>query len=127
MDWKNTQKAPCKSCPFRKDAKRYVWHPEHFINLARHASQSPNMGPLMACHLDNKDVAPEKTRPCTGWLLDQRSKDVPSLRMRMAIVKDEDAYEAMQSVDSDGLELFEDVFDMAIANLRSTEEDDDGE
>lgn len=116
MIWDRT--TPCKSCPYRKDAKLRLWHKSEFENLLKQDEPMPgtdvSMGHLFGCHEFNKRP-PEERRPCAGWLLDQKRRGVPSLRLRLAfsnkLVRD-----CFDKAGAAGLKMFRTIQSMARAN-----------
>lgn len=53
---------PCGNCPWRKDAPRGYWHPEHFRAIARECRDDGTH--TMGCHKST----PERQMVCAGWL-----------------------------------------------------------
>ena len=103
--------SPCGSCPYRKDAPLGLWHPSEFDNLA--LTERDTFGSVFACHATAKK--PEHS-VCAGWLLSQREAGVPSLALRMRLMRDDAAVAALKAVTDGGHELYESVQDMIDAN-----------
>lgn len=102
---------PCGSCPYRKDAPLGLWHPAEFDNLAR--TERDQFGAVFACH----GTAKKPTRSvCAGWLLAQREAGVPSIALRMRLMRDPRAVQAMEAVTDGGHELYPSVDAMIEAN-----------
>lgn len=53
---------PCGNCPWRKDAPREYWDPEHFREIAVNCRDDGHHS--MACHKTTKD----RRLVCAGWL-----------------------------------------------------------
>ena len=106
---------PCKTCPYRKDVARRVWHRSEFENLL-HADADPFRGDTFLCHLDVKK-APEQQGFCVGWLLDQRERNIPSIRLRVVLLRSKEASEQMAQVHApEGVELYDSIEQMCRAN-----------
>lgn len=73
-------KTPCENCPYRVDAPRRLWHRSEFERLL--AYEGDQFGGLYNCH---KHVAlpPDARGFCAGWLLDQKRRGIPSVRLRL--------------------------------------------
>lgn len=70
--------APCKNCPYRKDAPKRLWHREEFKRLLE--NENDFFGKVYMCHKKNGSV-------CIGWLIDQDNRNHPSIALRMAFIK----------------------------------------
>lgn len=58
---------PCANCPWRVDAPRDYWDPQHFIDIWRNC-QDDGLN-IMLCH--KAGALPEEERggvPCQGWI-----------------------------------------------------------
>lgn len=104
-------KEPCGSCPYRKDAKLGLWHPQEFDNLAR--TEADPLGSIFACHATGKK---RHMSVCAGWLIKQREADLPSIMLRLRVGRDPTAREALETVSDGGHELYADVQAMIEAN-----------
>lgn len=106
-------KRPCENCPYRIDAPRKLWHRTEFENVL--AAEVSDLGTIFSCH---KEVAlpPEKRGFCAGWLLDQKKRAVPSIALRLSLMKDADSGPALDAVNGKGLRLFKTVEAMCAAN-----------
>ena len=73
---------PCSNCPYRKDAPLHHWDQREFVKLL--VEDEKQLGSLYACHghvkLNNKSRG-----FCAGWLLDQKKRRVPSIRLRLQL------------------------------------------
>ena len=105
-------KEPCKSCPYRKDAKLGLWHPCEFENLAR--TEQELVGAVFGCHATGKGKTPVSV--CAGWLLAQRDAGVPSIALRMQLLQNPDALQGLETVSDGGHELYASVQEMIEAN-----------
>lgn len=107
-------KSPCASCPYRTDAPRGHWSREEFRGLL--ASENTTLGAVYACHGHAK-VEPKERGICAGWLLDQRRRNVPSIRLRMLLATNDAAAQAMRdATPGDGVKLYPTVKAMCRAN-----------
>lgn len=101
---------PCKTCPYRKDVPVGLWHPDEYSNLA--AQDQKEFGSLFGCHATGK----EKGGPhvCAGWLLDQKSRGIPNLSLRIALIRSPD--EAQPCLDEvhppAGVEMYKSIEEM---------------
>lgn len=106
-------RSPCSTCPYRKDAPLGHWHPIEFRKLL--ASEGTTFGAVYACH-GQAHKEPTARGMCAGWLLDQKKRDVPSIALRVVLLKDSSAVEAIENVTSGGAKLFSSVRAMCRAN-----------
>jgi hypothetical protein len=72
-------------------------------------------GAIFACHGEAKKP-PKERDLCAGWLLDQKARNVPSIRLRIALSSDERALSQYERVSGEGLDLFDSVETMCKAN-----------
>lgn len=105
--------SPCSTCPYRKDAPRGYWSDEEFRDLL--AREATPMGTLYACHGFAKKTHADRGL-CAGWLLDQKRRNVPSIRLRMLLLSDPAAVRAIEEVTDGGVKLFASVEAMCRAN-----------
>lgn len=60
---------PCDNCPWRVDAPRNYWHPDHFTAIWQNCQDD---GPhLMMCHKTNNQTPEQKATNeliCQGWV-----------------------------------------------------------
>jgi hypothetical protein len=86
---------PCKSCPFRRDARHGLWSPAHYLLIAYlgSADTPPSPVPTMGCHQfngkSNKAFEPEIPPMfstgrdlCGGWIRAARD----SIAVRIAVM-----------------------------------------
>lgn len=95
---------PCGDCPWRKDAPREHWHPDHFREIATHCRDDGQHA--MGCHKST----PERPRTCAGWLgvIGYESIGARLLAMRGG--------PRPEDVVLDGLEMFSGYEEMLEAN-----------
>lgn len=108
------RRKPCGNCPFRKEAPLAYWHPTMYEMLERmeRAEGDPAHSSLFACHKDRGIPKPEL---CVGWLLDQRRKHVPSLALRLNLIRSEEATDQFMEAEPDG-EMHASVSELVLAN-----------
>lgn len=109
MKWDTRE--PCGSCPYRRDAKLGLWHPDEFDNLV--STERSQMGSLFGCHATRKLADPSV---CAGWLIMQRENGVPSIVLRLNLMRSQEAVDCMEAVSSGGHELYDSVDEMVEAN-----------
>ena len=109
------RRAPCVSCPYRKDARLAFWHADHFERLL--ADDANPWGALYQCHEDGKKPVDERGL-CVGWMLDQKRRNVPALLLRLKMMNDERVGEQLERISGSGFSLFRSVQAMCRANLR---------
>lgn len=71
------QEQPCATCPYRRSTKLSLWSEAKFIDLQRN-DEVPLDSSVYACHSSAKLPEAER-RPCAGWLLDQKRRNLPSI------------------------------------------------
>lgn len=74
---------PCACCPYRKDAPLRHWDRAEFVDLLA-ADADPMNGAVYGCHNHGK-LPPEERGVCVGWLINQRERDLPSIKLRLAL------------------------------------------
>lgn len=110
MKWDTRE--PCGSCPYRKDAPLGLWHPSEFDRLV--ATDQSQVGSLFGCHATIKKEHPSV---CAGWLLDQRERGIPSLMLRVALMRErKEAGGCLEQVSSGGHPLYKSIAAMVAAN-----------
>lgn len=72
-------KSPCKNCPYRIDAPLQLWHKEHYVELMTNDADVLN-GKMYLCHKNHGGV-------CVGWLIIQRTRNYPSIQLRIEMIK----------------------------------------
>lgn len=96
---------PCANCPWRVDAPREHWDPQHFIDIARNCRDDGLN--VMGCHKSTKT----KFRPCQGWA---RVMGFEAIGVRIACMNGTLKLEEIE--DHDGPELFTSFDAMLKAN-----------
>ncbi len=113
MKYDNRQ--PCKTCPYRKDVAPGTWHPDEFLNLMRHDANEMS-GAQFGCH-QYRTMPPSEHRPCIGWMLDQQQRDVPSIQLRMTLMRNKEALACFMEMTDGGRPLYSSIQEMVRANL----------
>lgn len=110
MDWSITE--PCATCPYRRSSKLRLWQWVEFENLLANDEDELN-GNVFACHSTAKKT---EQSVCAGWLLDQKRRGTPSIRLRIALIRDAAATRCHREVvDRDG-DLYPSICEMVRAN-----------
>lgn len=110
MKWDTRE--PCGSCPYRRDARLGLWHPCEFENLVEQ-DRDPMNGGVFGCHATAKADQPSV---CAGWLLDQKRRNVPSIQLRLMLMRDKDAVACFEAVTDGGHALYGSIGEMVMAN-----------
>ena len=101
---------PCANCPWRVDAPRGHWNPQHFVEIWRRC-QDDGLN-VMLCH---KSIAlPEANRgdvPCQGWV---RVMGFAAIGVRLLAMQDKITTEEVE--DKGGPALFKTFTAMMRAN-----------
>lgn len=102
---------PCGNCPWRKDAPREYWHPDHFKSIAV-TCQGDGIS-TMLCH-----KSPQMPKPilCAGWAA---VVGMNSIGLRIQAIRGN--YNP-KDLDTKGLELFENFDAMLKANKINLDE-----
>jgi hypothetical protein len=80
-------KAPCKSCPYRKDVPSGVWHEDEYDKLPTYDGEiieqlvAGGTG-IFLCHQQDNNL-------CAGWLACHGSDNLLAMRMQGHLVKEE--------------------------------------
>ena len=101
---------PCSSCPWRIDAQRGHWDPQHFVDIWRNC-QDDGMN-IMLCH--KSAALPEDQRgtvPCQGWI---RVMGFKAIGVRLLVMRGEATIEEVE--DHEGSPLFSTFTAMMHAN-----------
>jgi len=99
---------PCATCPYRRDVPVGVWHATNFERLLR-ADRDPIFGGTFGCHLNDGTL-------CRGWLLDQRARDLPSIRLRRFLMLYDPDRAMLDRVTDGGHPCYESIDAMCRAN-----------
>lgn len=101
---------PCSSCPWRVDAPRGYWDPQHFVDIWRNC-QDDGLN-VMLCHKSN--ALPKEERgdvPCQGWI---RVMGYEAIGVRILVMQGKATLEEIE--DKDGPKLFPTFTAMMRAN-----------
>jgi hypothetical protein len=113
MKWDNRE--PCKTCPYRLDVPVGTWHKDEFLNLLKQDKNEMH-GAVFQCHQDKQ--LPNKDRhPCIGWLLDQRSRNTPSIQLRLDLIRQDGAADCYNEMTDGGHKLYDSIEEMARVNI----------
>lgn len=107
---------PCACCPYRKDAPLRHWDKAEFVDLLA-ADADPMGGAVYGCH-NHAKLPPEERGPCVGWLIDQRERGVPSIKLRLKLTfgGKEAAEQFNEARAPEGVELYPSIKAMCRAN-----------
>jgi len=109
---------PCKSCPYRRDAPRKLWHATEFLNLLRQDAD-PVRGSTFGCH-EGRKLPRDQQRMCIGWLIHQKRNRTPSIQLRLRLMKDDALLELYERINENMPGLFSSLRVMCRANGVST-------
>ena len=101
---------PCENCPWRVDAPRGYWDPQHFVDIWRNCKDDDMH--IMLCH--KATALPDSERdklPCQGWI---RVMGFDAIGVRILVMRDQVTMEEVE--DKDGPELFSTFAKMMRAN-----------
>ncbi len=101
---------PCDNCPWRVDAPREHWDPQHFIDIWRTCQDDG--ANIMLCH--KSGVLPKEERgklPCQGWI---RVMGFAAIGVRITVMQGSATLEEVE--DKNGPELFSTFTAMMRAN-----------
>lgn len=104
---------PCKNCPYLKSAPLALWSELEFIELINN-DKNEMFGKVYGCHKKDDTV-------CRGWLMNQDSRGLPSIQLRMMLLKNNITVEYFNVIESKmkarSLKLFNSIQEMVIANF----------
>ncbi len=101
---------PCENCPWRVDAPRGYWDPQHFVDIWRNC-QDDGLN-VMLCHKSNAvPVAERGDIPCQGWI---RVMGFDAIGVRLLVMGGKATFEEVE--DKAGPELFPTFAAMMKAN-----------
>ena len=101
---------PCSSCPWRVDAPRDYWDPQHFVDIWRNCQDDGTN--IMLCH--KATALPKEERPevpCQGWI---RVMSFDAIGVRLLVMRGQVTFEEVE--DKDGPKLFQTFAAMMKAN-----------
>src|SRR5688572_26184695 len=104
---------PCDNCPYRMDAPRRHWDRAEFVGVLE--AERSQFGTVYACH-KQRDLAPSERGFCAGWALDQRKRGVPSVALRILLIRSAEASAAFNAITDGGARMFRTVTAMCRAN-----------
>jgi Family of unknown function (DUF6283) len=103
-------KKPCNNCPWRRDAPREHWDPQHFRDIWTNC-QDDGMNSML-CHKATALPAEERNGlVCQGWI---RVMGCNAIGVRIASMTGKVSLEEIE--DREGLDLFDSFEDMLRAN-----------
>jgi hypothetical protein len=101
---------PCSNCPWRVDAPRSYWDPQHFVDIWKNC-QDDGLN-VMLCHKSN--ALPKEDRgdiPCQGWI---RVMGFDAIGVRLLVMRGGATFEEVE--DKAGPDLFPTFAKMMRAN-----------
>jgi len=101
---------PCSSCPWRVDASRAHWDPQHFVDIWRNCKDDGTH--IMLCH--KAAALPDSERnnvPCQGWI---RVLGFDAIGARLLVMRGQVTLEEV--ADKAGPKLFQSFTAMMRAN-----------
>lgn len=101
---------PCENCPWRVDAPRGYWDPQHFVDIFRNC-QDDGLN-IMLCH--KSGALPKEQRPdvpCQGWI---RVMGFSAIGVRILVMRNQVSMEEVE--DTAGPKLFATFVKMLRAN-----------
>jgi len=109
---------PCKTCPYRKDVPRGIWTKDEYRNLLAQ-DRNEFRGATFLCHQGRKLPAEEQGF-CVGWLLDQRTRGISSIQLRIHLMMNKDRDAANRQLKDirppSGVKLYPSIAAMCRAN-----------
>ena len=103
---------PCGSCPYRKDAPLELWHRQEYESVYASEHAECIGGSVFGCHATLK----KDPEVCAGWLLDQKRRGIPSIPLRLRLMRLPDARAALDEVTDGGHETYDSALEMCAAN-----------
>jgi hypothetical protein len=101
---------PCANCPWRVDAPRGYWDPQHFIDIWRTCQDDGTN--IMLCHKSGTLSAEDrKDIPCQGWI---RVMGFDAIGVRLLVMRGAVTFEEVE--DKKGPKLFNSFTAMMRAN-----------
>lgn len=114
---KHASTSPCANCPFLKTAPLALWDRDEYLKLSdmEEREGDPSVSSMFMCHKGGRLPVKER-EPCVGWLLNQRSRNVPSIALRLALGFSEEMQSQFEQLE--GLErCYETVAELVKINL----------
>jgi hypothetical protein len=101
---------PCDNCPWRVDAPRGYWDPQHFVDIWRNCQDDGTN--VMLCHKSNALSEDRRSEiPCQGWI---RVMGFDAIGVRILVMRGQATLEEVD--DKDGPALFPTFAAMMRAN-----------
>lgn len=101
---------PCANCPWRVDAPREHWDPQHFVDIWRNCQYDGLH--VMLCHKSSAlPVAERGSIPCQGWI---RVMGRDAIGVRILLMNGKVSFEEVE--DREGPKLFPTFVAMMKAN-----------
>jgi hypothetical protein len=107
-------KSPCNNCPYRMDAPLQLWDKIEFKKLLEYErvpSEQFEKQTAYGCHKKNGNY-------CAGWVMQQIQRGMPSIPLRLALLKAPKNYVEELHCES---EMFDNVEEMCYANYPELE------
>ncbi len=117
MKWDT--KEPCTTCPYRRDSKIALWTEEEYKKLLANDANELT-GAVFGCHQTRKS---DEWSVCGGWLLDQINRGLPSIQLRMQLIRSNAARACVENISDGGRELYGSIKEMVRANYPELLED----
>jgi hypothetical protein len=106
----NKLRRSCENCPWRVDAARGYWDPQHFVDIWKSCQDDGTN--IMLCHKSNAlPEADRKSVPCQGWI---RVMGFSAIGVRLLVMQGKATLEEVE--DRDGPTLFPSFAAMMRAN-----------
>lgn len=100
----------CDNCPWRVDAPRGYWDPQHFVDIWRNCQDDGTN--IMLCHKSRAMLKERRGEvPCQGWI---RVMGFDAIGVRLLVMRGQATFEEVE--DKDGPELFPTFTAMMRAN-----------
>jgi hypothetical protein len=100
------KQSPCASCPYRVDTPLKIWAVIEFKKLIE--TEKSQMGAVYSCHKQDGTL-------CTGWLMQQVKDYLPSIALRLTLLKHNITEEFLQSLSCKS-PVYASVIEMCRAN-----------
>lgn len=100
------KKQPCANCPYRTDSPLAHWSIEEFKDLLK--NETKELGVVYDCH--KKDG-----KMCTGFVINQREHNLPSIQLRLALMVRNVTSEQLEALNSP-VPMYNSIEEMCKAN-----------
>lgn len=105
----NTKRRPCSTCPYLKSTPVGVWDQYEYDKLV---AQDHEFGSIFGCHLSE---SPKNATTCIGWLIDQKRRGIPNMKLRLRLMTDAIERKVFEGVDKSA-DTYESIEVMCEAN-----------